>query len=430
MFRPRSIAHAACYDTSIARFGGIMSAGSRKVLFALIALAGILATVGLSVFAARDNLIRYTLNPSGTFAETPQPAAPDYAAAYAWSIRDTSASQQADVFFIYPTVYYSGEHWNAPVSNEAVRERLSDIVRPLYAQPFASAANLFMPVYRQAAPYSFMSGSESGRSARLVAYGDVKRAFEAYLKTAAPDRPFIIAGYGQGALYGMKLLSEMEPSVKGRLVAAFLLEVAIPTDVMAAMVKGIPLCDSPDQIGCAVVWHSTTQNARGDMARENALVWRPTGGFEATRGRELICVNPLTWSISGRAGSTEMNLGAARLSDFGPKDVTITRALTSADCWNGLLFTDVDPEPIFYWSGPRYRDLFPSAVNPFYADIQDNVSQRITAYWAQQTAGDAPAEEPAEEELPLTDTPVNDGTLSPPDTTDATPEEAPPTAPQ
>jgi hypothetical protein len=94
------------------------------------------------------------------------------------------------------------------------------------------------------------------------------------------------------------------------------------------------------------------------------------------------------------------------------------------------LFTDVDPEPIFYWSGPRYRDLFPSAVNPFYADIQDNVSQRVTAYGAQQTTGDAPAEEPAEEELPITDAPVNDGTLSPPDTTDATPEEAPPTEPQ
>lgn len=430
MFRSRGIPHAACYDTPIARFGSIMSAGSRKVLFALIALVGLVATVGLFVFAARDNLIRYTLNPSDTFAETAQPAAPDYATAYAWSVRDTSASQKADIFFIYPTVYYSGEHWNAPISNEAVRERLGSIVRPLYAQPFASAANLFMPIYRQAAPYSFMSSSDSGRSARLVAYGDVKRAFQAYLAQSAPDRPFLIAGYGQGALYGMKLLAEMEPAVKARLVSAFLLEVAIPTDVMARMVKGIPLCDSPDQVGCAVIWHSTTQNARGDMARENALVWRPTGGFEATRGRELACVNPLTWSISGRAGSADTNLGAARLDGFGPRDVTITRALTSADCWNGLLFTDLDPEPIFYWSGPRYRDLFPSAINPFYADIQDNVSQRITAFWAQRTMGEITPEPSPDEELPMTDAPVNDGSLSPPDTTETFPEDAPPTAPR
>lgn len=409
-----------------------MSAGARNVVVALIALAGVVATIALLVFATRDNLIRYTLNPSGTFAETPQPAAPDYTSAYAWSVRDTSASRRADVFFIYPTAYYSGEHWNAPVSNEAVRERLGNIVRPLYAQPFASQANLFMPVYRQAAPYTFMSSGESGRSARLVAYGDVKRAFEAYLAQAAPDRPFLIAGYGQGALYGMKLLADMEPATKARLVAAFLLEVAIPTDVMAAMVKGIPLCDTPDQVGCAVVWHSTTQNARGDMARENALVWRPTGGFEATRGRELACVNPLTWSISGRAGSADMNLGAARLNSFGPKEVEITRALTSADCWNGLLFTDVEPEPIFYWSGPRYRDLFPSKVNPFYADIQDNVNQRVTAFWAQRNAVAAPADPagaPATEEPALPEAPEDDS-LPPPDTTDPEPMQDGPTAPQ
>jgi len=417
MFGSRSRDHPPCYDTGLfAGFGDDMSAGTRKILFALTAVAGLIATVGLLVFAARDNLIRYTLNPSGTFSETAQPAAPDYASAYAWSVQDTSASRKADVFFIYPTVYYSGEHWNAPVSNEAVRDRLTTIVRPLYAQPFVNEANLFLPLYRQAAPYSFMSSSESGRSARLVAYGDVKRAFEAYLAQAAPDRPFLIAGYGQGALYGMKLLAEMEPATKSRLVAAFLLEAAIPLDAMSAMIKGIPLCDSPDQTGCAVVWHSTTQNARGDMARENALVWRPTGGFEATRGRELACVNPLTWSISGRAGSTDMNLGGARLADYGPKEVTLSRSMTSADCWNGLLFTDVDPEPIFYWSGPRYRDLFPSAVNPFYADIQDNVTQRITAFWAQRTMGEV---DETGAPLPLADKPVDDGALSPPDTTEA-----------
>lgn len=364
-----------------------MSAGSRSIVVGIITAIGLIALVGLLVFAARDNLIRYTLNPSDSFSNTPQPAPPDYGTSYAWSVQDTSASQKADVFFIYPTIYYSGEHWNAPVSNEAVRERLSGIIRPLYAQPFAQSGNLFMPIYRQAAPYSFMGGSESGRAARLVAYGDVKRAFNAFIAQSKPGRPFIIAGYGQGGLYGMKLLADMEPALRSRLVVAYLLEVAIPVEVMSVMVKGIPLCDSPDQVGCAVIWHSTTPNARGDLARENALTWSPTGGFELTRGRELVCVNPLTWTISGRAGSADENLGLARLSEFSAGEVEIRRSMTSADCWNGLLFTDVVPEPIFYWSGPRYRDLFPSIVNPFYADIEDNVSRRLMAFEAQRAVG-------------------------------------------
>ena len=114
------------------------------------------------------------------------------------------------------------------------------------------------------------------------------------------------------------------------------------------------------------------------------MVWRPGGGFEVTRGRELACVNPLTWTVSGRAGSSDMNLGVGR--DFGVRQRRRhrdARALTSADCWNGLLFVDVTPDPIFLWAGPRYRELFPSRVNPFFADIKDNVARRIESYAAQ-----------------------------------------------
>jgi len=382
-----------------------MSASGRKFQIGLLVFAVSLAMTAIFVYAARDNLIRYTLNPSASFEDAPRPSPPNYNATSTWISRDTTGSKGADVFFIYPTLFFSGEFWNAPTSNSAVSERLTRIVRPLYAGPFEHWANLQMPLYRQAAPYSFMSGNEDGRSARLLAYSDVKRAFDAYLAKANPDRPFIIAGYGQGAMYGMKLLAEMKPATKSRLVAAYLLETAIPTEVMTAMVKGVPLCDSPDQTACAIIWHSTTQNARGDLPRENALVWRPSGGFDATRGRELACVNPLTWTISGRAGSPDMNLGAARLSEYGPREVDTTPASTSADCWNGLLFTDITPEPIFLWSGPRYRDMFPSAVNPFYDDIKDNVRRRIESYLALQSMGPLTA---TGEPQPVTDAPLAD----------------------
>jgi hypothetical protein len=245
-------------------------------------------------------------------------------------------------------------------------------------------------MYRQAAPYSFMGGGESGRDARGIAFRDVAAAFEKFLSQHNKGRPFIIAGYGQGALYGIRLIAELDPEVRSRLIAAYLLEIAVPVDVIQSMTKATPLCDTPDQTGCLVIWHSTTQNARGDLPRQNALIWKPGGGLDATRGRELACVNPLTWSVSGRAGSPEMNLGAAELSEFGTGDTTITRAATSADCWNGLLFTDVTPVPIFFWAGPRYRELFPSTVNPFYADLMDNVARRIESNAAQASLPEPP----------------------------------------
>lgn len=360
-----------------------MAARSRTLLTTVITLLALVIGTLLLAFASRDNLIRYTLNPGRGFGEGAQATTPNYAVRSAWAFLPTKADKPVDVFFIYPTVYFSGEYWNAPVNNPAVRERLARVIKPLYAAPFAAGANLFMPVYRQAAPYSFMTSSEDGRNARELAYEDVAQAFKTFIQTHNQNRPFIIAGYGQGALYGFRLVSELAPIDRRRLIAAYHLEAAIPIDVVAKMTPTTKLCDTSEQIGCQIIWHSTTQHSRSDLPRENALVWRPGGGFEATRGRELACVNPLTWSVSGRAGSSDMNLGSAELSDFSTGGAIVTRAITSADCWNGLLFTDVTPDPIFLWAGPRYRELFPSKVNPFYGDIKDNVARRIESFAAQ-----------------------------------------------
>ncbi|MCE9522472.1 MAG: DUF3089 domain-containing protein [Alphaproteobacteria bacterium] len=367
-----------------------MAANGRKLLYLLAALLGLGVLSAFIAIASRDNLIRYTLNPGRSFGEGAQPTAPDYATNASWAILPKTATKPVDVFFIYSTIYFSGEYWNAPIGNPAVRERIARTVVPLYAAPFSASANLFLPLYRQAAPYSFMTSSEDGRAARELAYTDVARAFESFIATRNQGRPFIIAGYGQGALYGMRLISELKPADRGRLIAGYLLELALPVEVAKAMSTATPLCNSPDQTGCLVAWHSTTKNARGDLPRENALVWRPNGGFDATRGRELACVNPLTWTVSGRAGSSDMNLGSAELTGFSGDGIVLTRGVTSADCWNGLLFVDVAPDPIFLWAGPRYRELFPSSVNPFFADIKDNVARRIESFAAQASLPEPP----------------------------------------
>jgi hypothetical protein len=171
------------------------------------------------------------------------------------------------------------------------------------------------------------------------------------------------------------------------------LEVSIPLSVVKAMSPATGMCETEDQTGCLVIWHSTTQDSRGDLPRQNALVWRPGGGFDPTRGRELACVNPLTWTVSGRAGTPDMNLGLAELSEFAAEGIRINAGATSADCWNGLLFTDIEPDPIYLWAGPRYRDLFPSRINPFFVDIKKNVERRIESFAAQASLPEPPEDE-------------------------------------
>lgn len=352
---------------------------------ALVALAG--------AYLMRDNVIRYRLNPGQDFSLLPAPFAPEYSRLDAWAVLPKEPMKKVDVFFIAPTLYFSGDHWNAPIDADEVEQRIKSVILPLYAAPFSTSANLFLPRYRQAAPYAFMSASEDGRKARELAYHDVKAAFDNFLASRNEGRPFIVVGYGQGALYGLRLLAEMPKEEQKRLIAAYLLEAALPVDTIAAMVPSIPLCAAPDLTGCIVAWHTSKQGGRGDMATTNALVWRPGGGFDPTRGRPLACVNPLTWTISGRAGGPDMNLGAAELEPNNPAGINIVHNATGADCWNGLLFVDVDPDPVFFWTGPRYEALFPSKVNPFFADIRANVQARIESYLAQASLPAPPSGE-------------------------------------
>ncbi|MBI1212324.1 MAG: DUF3089 domain-containing protein [Alphaproteobacteria bacterium] len=363
------------------------SVGVGAVL-ALLALAG--------AYFARDNLIRYTLNPGQSFELLPAPFAPEYSRSDTWAVLPTDPMKKVDVFFITPTLYFSSAHWNAPIDNSAVEQRIQSVILPIYAAPFSSSANLFLPRYRQAAPYSFMSSSEDGRKARELAYHDVKAAFDNFLADRNEGRPFIVAGYGQGALYGLRLLSEMPKNKHSQLIAAYLIDAPLPVDTIKALTPDIPLCAASDLTGCIIAWHVSRQGGRGDMATQNALVWRPGGGFEVTRSRPLACVNPLTWTISGRAGGKDMNLGGAELDPNSPSGINIIHNATGADCWNGLLFIDIDPDPLFFWTGPRYEALFPSRVNPFYSDIRANVQSRIESYLAQASlpappkSGDAP----------------------------------------
>src|SRR5689334_881440 len=91
-------------------------------LLALLALA--------SAYFARDNLIRYTLNPGQSFELLPAPFAPEYSRVDAWAELPKDEIKKADVFFITPTLYFSGEHWNAPMDASVVDQRIKSVILP------------------------------------------------------------------------------------------------------------------------------------------------------------------------------------------------------------------------------------------------------------------------------------------------------------
>jgi hypothetical protein len=132
-------------------------------------------------------------------------------------------------------------------------------------------------------------------------------------------------------------------------------------------------------LGCVNVWHTTAQGARGDLPRTRAPVWNEAGGFDSASGRPLACINPLTWTLDGRAADETMNQGVARLSAGAKSGVALTPGVTGADCWNGLLWVGEQPAPLYSFAGPRYRDLFPATENLFFENMRQNFLMRLEA---------------------------------------------------
>src|SRR5690606_39350009 len=80
------------------------------------------------------------------------------------------------------------------------------------------------------------------------------------------------------------------PSLKARLVAAYLIEGLTPV----ARFTQTPLCRTPDQTGCALSWRSVEENAEGEARRliRRALTWDDRGALNEAAEPPIACVTP------------------------------------------------------------------------------------------------------------------------------------------
>lgn len=354
----------------------------RPLVWAGMALFVLAAASATLAYLFRDNLSRYTMKPSREFDAANAPAAPDYHNVRAWARLPEGPQKSADVFFVYPIVYFGGNRWNARIDDPEDKDRLENEILPLYAGPFEDTANLFIPRYRQANAYAFMTSAPSAINARKLAYDDVAEAFKDFLNNRNAGRPFAIVAQGQGGLHAVRLLRDFvakDEAVRARFLSAYLSEVAVPADLFESYLAPLKPCADPYQLACINVWHTTAQGARSDLPQNSAPVWTEAGAFESTRGRALTCVNPLSWTLDGRAADETMNQGAARLSAGSKSGIALTPGATGADCWNGLLWVNEQPAPLYGFAGPRYRDLFPPTENLFFENVRQNFVVRLEA---------------------------------------------------
>ena len=281
---------------------------------------GVIVLVTLVLVALNlGRVAEFAMTPRVAFAAQSPPPAPNYDDPANWSAlpdRADSADQApsgdpaidaraapVDVFYLHPTSYV-GNHWNAPTLDRELNAATDKVATGIQASAFNACCAVYAPRYRQANGTAFYHPTADGDRAIALAYGDVRRAFDAFNARRGPGRPFILASHSQGSVLAERLLYEAIHGTPQRdqLVAAYLIGGRMTVAGLAERAPDIAPCRAADDLHCVVAW----------TARGPAYVHSPYD-YAYPDARERVCTNPLSWRTDGELAPTSMNLGAVFL---------------------------------------------------------------------------------------------------------------------
>lgn len=360
---------------------------TRRARIALT-LAGLVALVVALAAANIKPIVLWSMRPSEPFAAQRPSRPPDYRDDAAWTALPTRADSAddappdspaidparapADVFYVHPTSYV-GSRWNAPVDDRSLNDATDAVATRIQASAFNACCAVYGPRYRQANGTAFIRPSADGDAAIDLAYGDVRRAFRAFLARRGVERPFLLASHSQGTVLAERLLIEevSQKPLRARLVAAYLLGGNVSAERLAARAPDLLPCRSADDLGCVVAW-----NARraGYVPSDMELASRD--------GSRRLCTNPLTWRDDGVAGPTSLHLGAVFLES---DDRRPRRGFADARCVGGTLVVERVGD-IPRDAASRVLDhvlgdgnLHPVEYQLFFMNLRANALRRVSA---------------------------------------------------
>lgn len=206
------------------------------------------------------------------------PQSPDYTDFSQWYVTDRAGV--ADIFYIIATE--TGDYTLADSTACHYADTYDNAIRqPMLAEMQGVDAllggnlNFYSPFYRQCTLQSFVSDSLA-ETRLLLPTDDVCRAFEYYLSHENAGRPFILAGFSQGAMIALQLLREMDDVTYSRMVAAYIIGASIPQETLDEY-PHIVAATGSDDTGVTICYNSV---------REPSCTMWP---------RSAACINPVNW---------------------------------------------------------------------------------------------------------------------------------------
>lgn len=279
-------------------------------------------------------------------------------------------AKPVDLFLICPAVDTKDE-FNMSLDDAEIRAKFLgalNMERGIYEEN----TRMYAPYYRQAALKAYGVSEEERAKYLKTAYKDIFMSFCYYMYNENKGRPFILAGFSQGADMCVRLVRDFlkDEKLRDKLVAVYSIGWPLDTE----------LTQKYDYVKAAV-----SSNDTGVIISFECEAPDVAETFSYPENKKSHVINPLSWKVNEELADKSLNLGAC----FTDYDGKITREVKNfcgayLDLNRGVVKipdTDVDKNEYkamlsFFQNGVYhiYDYLF------FYRNLQENVNVRINAY--------------------------------------------------
>src|SRR5215218_2602929 len=159
-----------------------------------------------------------------------------------------------DCFYVYPTV--------SDQQTRLATKRVDPEVRSIalyQAAWFSQVCRVYAPVYRQATVPALQAGTTTRRD-YLTAYGDVEKAFDAFLRRIGGHRGFVLLGHSQGSYHLERLIRrriDNHRALRRRMVSAVLLGGNVTVRERSdrgGTFRLVPTCRRATQLSCVLAF--------------------------------------------------------------------------------------------------------------------------------------------------------------------------------
>lgn len=295
---------------------------------------------------------------------------PDYADTGSWAYWRAGENKPADLFIVCPTVDLgTGGNKNMSLADNEAKKNFYgalNMERGIYEQH----CRMYAPYYRQAVLADYDLPANEAEPYFNLAYKDVRAAFVYYMQHENNGRPFVLAGFSQGAEMCLRLLKEFgnEDFVKNNMVACYAIGWRF-TPQEAAEYPYIRPAQSADDLGTVIMFNSEAPEV--------------TSSLMVPHGEKSFCINPLNWRTDGTMADKALNSGAC-FTDYSGSIKREVPQLTGCciDTERGVLkVTDIDKKQY-----PPVLSIFTDGIYHlydyqfFYRNLQQNVNLRIKTF--------------------------------------------------